>query len=101
MSHYLSVQAFHLEYLCSGEPGKQGPTGSKKLRGTMDRLLRLAKDETLREELTGFALAADSDDAIPAAHRPGTETTQASVWRSLQACPRSACHPVSGKQFSQ
>ena len=73
MLHNLCVQAFHLEYLRSGEPGKQGPNGGKKLRGTMDRLLRLAKDETLREELTGFALAADSDDAIPAAHRPGMD----------------------------
>ena len=40
----------------------------------MDQLLRLAKDDTLREELTGFALAADSEDAIPAAHRPGMGT---------------------------
>ena len=81
LSH-LCVQAFHLEYLRSGEPGRQGATGSKKLRGTMDRLLRLAKDETLREELTSFELAADSDDAIPAAHRPGAETNQSPVVRS-------------------
>ena len=97
LAYNLFVQAFHLEYLRSGEPGKQGVTGSNKLRGTMDRLLRLAKDDTLREELTGFALAADSDDAIPAAHRPGAETGQASVWTSWRAHPCSPCHQVSKK----
>ncbi|KAK9818396.1 hypothetical protein WJX72_012002 [[Myrmecia] bisecta] len=37
----------------------------------MERLLRLASDATLREELTGFPLPADVEGAIPAEHRAG------------------------------
>ncbi len=65
-----AVQGFHLEYLRYGEQDKQGSRGRK--HGIADRLLRLANDATLREELTSFPLAPSADDAIPAAHRPGT-----------------------------
>ena len=68
------MQGFHLEYLRYGDSDKQGGRGKK--HGTMDQLLRLANDATLREELTSFPLAQDAEDAIPAAHRSG-------VWQSV------------------
>ena len=63
------MQGFHLEYLHYGEQDKHGSRGKKY--GIADRLLRLANDATLREELTSFPLAPSADGAIPAAHRPG------------------------------
>lgn len=63
------MQGFHLEYLRYGDSDK--PAGRGKKHGTMDRLLRLANDATLREELTSFPLAPDAEDAIPAVHRSG------------------------------
>ena len=64
------MQGFHLEYLRHGDSGKQ--VGRGKKHGTMDRLLRLANDATLREELTSFPLALDAEDALLAEHRSGT-----------------------------
>ena len=63
------MQGFHLEYLQSQEQDKQSSRGRK--HGIADRLLRLANDATLREELTSFPLAPSAEDAIPAAYRPG------------------------------
>jgi hypothetical protein len=40
----------------------------------MQRLLRLATDAHLREELTSFPLAINSDDAIELEHRPGVHS---------------------------
>ena len=37
----------------------------------MERLVRLADDKVLREELTAFPLAMTSEDAIKLQHRPG------------------------------
>ena len=65
------MQGFHLEYLRSGDAQKQAGRGKK--HGTMDRLLRLANNATLREELTSFPLAIDAEDAIPAVHRSGMQ----------------------------
>ena len=64
-----AMQGFHLEYLQSQEQDKPSSRGRK--HGIADRLLRLANDATLREELTSFPLSPSADDAIPAAHRPG------------------------------
>lgn len=65
------MQGFHLEYLRHGDSEKQAGRGRK--HGTMDRLLRLANDATLREELTSFPLAVDAKDAIPGVHRSGMQ----------------------------
>ncbi len=80
------VQGFRLEYLRYGDADKQGGRGKK--HGTTDRLLRLANDATLREELTSFPLAQDADDAIPAVHRSGMLFTGA---ESSKSC---ICHTM-------
>ena len=77
-----ATQGFHLEYLRHGDSDKPGGRG--KRHGTMDRLLRLANDATLREELTSFPLALEAEDAIPTAHRSGV--AQSVLWRLRQIC---------------
>ncbi len=76
------MQGFHLEYLRYGDSDK--PAGRGKKHGTMDRLLRLANDATLREELTSFPLALDAEDAIPAVHRSGVRLHASRLTGSLR-----------------
>ena len=78
-----TTQGFHLEYLRYGDSDKPGGRGKK--HGTMDRLLRLANDATLREELTSFPLALEAEEAIPAAHRSGV--TQSILRHVPYICP--------------
>ena len=82
------MQGFHLEYLRSGDAQKQVGRGRK--HGTMDRLLRLANDATLREELTSFPLAIDAEDAIPAAHRSGMQPGLNKLLKAMPVVSRQA-----------
>ncbi len=87
-----AVQGFHLEYLRYGDSDKQAGRGKK--HGTMDRLLRLANDAMLREELTSFPLAPDAKDAIPAIHRSGMRLHASKTYgvHAIFTCMSAAAH---------
>lgn len=69
----------------------------KYLGPYMERLLRLAADASLREELTAFPLSPTADPPIQPEHRAGQPKTQLKIphWHLQQLCPehlsRSLC----------